>query len=383
MREILAEAEALAPELAALREALHAYPELGRREYRTADLVEARLKALGLETARIGETGLMGTLRGAKSGRVAALRADMDALPVTEETGAPFASRNPGVCHACGHDVHMAAALGAAELLSRRTGELSGEVRFLFEPDEEGNGGAAGLVEAGCMQGVGAVFGCHVSADLPAGTVGVRYGKFYAAADIFKVTVLGRTAHGAEREKGIDALAAAAEMVTALLRLPEEESERCVLTVGTFASGEARNILPGRAEMEGIFRTLGPDARARMRRRLEETLRAIAARQGAEVDLALKESYGGVVNTDRETRLLEEAAASVLGRERVVRLSEPTMTTEDFGVLIDAAAGSFYHVGAGCGEPLHSPRFLPDASAAVTAAAVHTAAVLSFLAGDG
>ena len=382
MREILAEAEALAPEIGALRETLHACPELGRREYRTADTVEARLRALGLETVRIGETGVMGTLRGAKSGPVAALRADMDALPVTEETGAPFASRNPGVCHACGHDVHMAAVLGAAEILSRRVGTLTGTVRFLFEPDEEGSGGAAELVRSGCMNGVGAVFGCHVSPELPAGTVGVRYGKFYAAADIFKVTVLGRTAHGAEREKGIDALAAAAEMVTALLRIQEEESEPCVLTIGTFASGEARNILPGRAEMEGIFRTLGPDARERVRGRLEPVLRAIAERHGAGVDLALQESYGGVVNSQAETALLETAAAAVLGPGKVMRLSVPTMTTEDFGVLIDAAAGSFYHVGAGCREPLHSPRFLPENSAAVTAAAVHTAAVLSFL-GDG
>ena len=380
--DFLTEAEALAPELSALREAFHRRPERGNREFETAARIEAYLSGLGIETQRLLDTAVVGTLRGAGSGKTAALRADMDALPVTEATGAPFASETAGVMHACGHDIHMTAALGAANLLSTHRDAFCGTVRFFFQPDEEGDGGAQRMIEAGCLgDGIDAAFGCHVNPALPLGTVGVRYGKFYAAADIFIAAVHGKSAHGAERENGIDALGAAAGMVTALLALPETIlPERAVLSVGVFRSGTARNILADRAEFDGILRTLGPDARERMRRKIRETLEAVAAKTGTRIDLTLRPGYGGVVNTDPETRLVQSAADKLLGKERVTELTEPTMTTEDFGCFIDAAgAGSFYHIGAGCEKPLHSPVFLPDGRAAVYAAAVHAAVLWNYL----
>lgn len=380
--DFLTEANALAPEIQQLREAFHRRPEKGNREFGTAALIEKTLRDCGVETQRLLDTAVVGTLRGAFPGKTAALRADMDALPVTEATGAAFASGTPGVMHACGHDVHMAAALGAAKILSRHRDALRGTAKFFFEPDEEGDGGARRMIDAGCLgDGVDAAFGCHVSPALPLGTVGVRYGKFYAAADIITATVHGKSAHGAERENGIDALGAAAEMVTALLKLPGAIlPERAVLSVGVFRSGTARNILADRAEFDGILRTLGADARERMRRGVRQTLEAVAARTGTCLDLTLRPGYGGVVNADPETRLVQETAEMLLGKEQVRILNEPTMTTEDFGCFIDAAgAGSFYHVGAGCPKALHSPDFLPDARTAATTAAVHAAVLWNFL----
>ena len=262
MTDYLAAANAIAGELAALRAEFHRRPELGNREFATAARVEAALNGWGIPTRRLLDTAVVGRLDGARPGRVAALRSDMDALLLEEATGADFVSQNPGVMHACGHDVHMAAALGAARVLAARREEMAGSVVFLFQPDEEGRGGARRMIGAGALEGVDAIFGAHVSPDLPAGSVGVRYGKFYAASDTFRVTVLGKSAHGATREKGIDALGAAAALAERLIALPAElPGERAVLSVGTLHAGIAGNILADRAELTGIIRTLGPAAR--------------------------------------------------------------------------------------------------------------------------
>ena len=381
--DFLNAAKAIAPEIQSLRETFHRCPELGNREFETAKRIEAYLNSLGVATERLLDTAVVGTLRGALPGPTVALRADMDALPVEETTGAAFASERPGVMHACGHDVHLAAALGAAKLFSERRDALPGTVKFLFQPDEEGDGGARRMIAAGCLDNVDAVFGCHVSPDLPAGTVGIRYGKFYAASDIFDVTVLGKSAHGAERENGIDALGAAAELTTALLALPRELlPEKSVVTVGAFHAGNKENVLAARADLLGILRTLGQDSREKLQRRFAETLQDIAARTGTRVEHRFRSGHGGVVNTDPETALVERTATALLGAERVRRIETPTMTSEDFGFFIDAlGAGCYYHIGAGCTEPLHAAAFLPDADAPVTAAAVHAAVLWAYLNG--
>ncbi len=376
----MTEAEALSGELSALREAFHRMPELGNHEWKTAERIEAYLHACGIPTERPFGTAVIGRLTGALPGKTAALRADMDALPLTEATGAPFASETPGVMHACGHDIHMTAALGAAKLLSARRESLQGSVVFLFQPDEEGDGGAQRMIEAGCLDGVDAVFGAHVSPALPAGCVGVRYGKFYAASDVFHITVRGKSAHGAERERGIDALEAAARLVPALLALPETfPGERSVVSVGQLHAGTAVNIVAERAELSGVLRTLGQDSRAAMGERLTETARRVAAQTGASAEVTLHGSYPGVVNHDDMTRLAQEAAEALLGADKVSVIPEPTMTTEDFGYFLLERPGTFYHLGAGCPLPLHNAAFLPEASTAVTGAAMHAAVIERFL----
>jgi len=378
----LREAEGLSDELTALRRAFHRCPELGNREYKTAERIEEVLHGCGVETERILGTAVVGRLRGAFPGPVAAIRADMDALPIQEETGADFASETPGVMHACGHDIHMTAALGAAKLLSAHRGELPGSVVFLFQPDEEGNGGARRMIGAGALRDVDAVFGCHTAPGLPAGHAAVRYGKFYAASDTFRLTLTGKSAHGAEREKGVDALAAAARLIPELLSLPELfPGERSVVTVGTLHSGTAVNIVPGSAELTGIIRTLGPDARVRMRERMRETVAAAAEQTGVRAELHVRESFPGVVNDEAMTRFVFDTAAELLGAERVSVIETPTMTSEDFGEFLMERPGSFYHIGSGCARPLHSADFLPEDRSAVTGAALHAAVAAAFLSG--
>ena len=381
MTDILTEARSIAPEIAALRHAFHRCPEIGNREHRTAARIEAELDKLGIPHRRLFGTAILARLEGGRPGRTAALRADMDALPLEEATGADFASENPGVMHACGHDVHMAAALGAARLLADRREDLPGAVVFLFQPDEEGRGGAQRMIDAGALEGVDAVFGAHVSPELPLGAVGVRYGKFYAASDTFRIAVTGRSAHAAEREKGIDALGAAAELATRLIALPGDvlPGERAVVTVGTLSAGTAENALAERAELSGIIRTLGPEARARLKARFRDAVDATMAKWGATAQLQLRESYPGVVNHDGMTALAEGALKGLLGAENVRVIDRPTLTTEDFGYFLMARPGCYYHIGAGCGLPLHNTGFLPDDRAAVAAAAAHAAVIEAFL----
>ncbi len=372
MTDSLARAEAHSAELYAIRERIHRHPEIGNREYETAALVEETLARLGIVTRRITETGIVGTLRGDFPGPVIALRADMDALPVTEQSGAPYASEIPGMMHACGHDVHTAGLLGAAMILAERRSELHGEVRFLFEPDEEGSGGSQRMIRAGCMEGVSAVFGAHTAPDLPEGTIGVRYGKFYAASDMFTVIMHGRSAHGAQPEKGIDALGAAAAAVAGLRGLPARTiSDPAVLSVGTFQAGTAGNIIADTAAFSGIMRTLGPADRAALKQAFRDSVMKAAALYGAEAEIRIRESYAGVVNSEAETRAVQDTAEALFGKERIRVIGQPLMTTEDFGYFIDEAKGSFYHIGAGCSAPLHNPAYLPVPFTIIRLAALH------------
>ena len=307
----------------------------------------------------------------------------MDALPVNEETGAEFASEVGGYMHACGHDVHTAALLGAASVLYEHRNELQGNVIFLFEPDEEGDGGAARMIDAGCLEGADAVFGAHVDPSLPEGTAGIRYGKFYAAADTFDVEVRGESSHGAERWNGKDALESAARMVTELIRLPESISQDgCVLTVGKFRSGSARNIMPGRASFSGMIRTLGADTRSDVKEGLFETVERISRDTGTKSEIKLMSRYPGIVNDDKMTDIAANAASKLLGSSNVQLIDQPTMKTEDFGCFSNVVPGSFYHIGAGCTVPLHNEKFLPTEKALLTAAAMHVAVAYEYLNGD-
>ena len=374
MIDFLSEAASLQSFLTVVRQTLHRTPELGNEEFKTSAYLRSILEPLGVIVENPFGTALCATLHGTKPGRTVALRADMDALAVTEATGAEFSSQAPGVMHACGHDIHMTAAVGAAILLAMHRKTLCGSVRFLFQPDEEGCGGAQRFVDAGCLHGVDAVFGAHVSPELPLGSVGIRYGKFYAASDTFSITIRGKSAHGAEPEKGIDALQAAAQLAVRLVSLRGAlNGERCAVTVGTLQAGTAINVVADTAQLTGILRTLGPDSRVRMRTLVTDTAAEVAMQTGTQIDVQLCASYPGIVNDDGASRLVHEIAMQLLGKPCVAVLQQPTLMTEDFGYYLSAAYGCFYHVGAGCSAPLHSPQFLPDIRAAVTAAALHAA----------
>ena len=376
--DFLAQANSISKEICEIRKSIHRQPELGNKEYKTAEKIEEFLQNSSIETTRLTKTAVMGVLKGKEEGRTVAFRADIDALPVQEKTDVDFASETDGIMHACGHDVHTSALLGAARILSTHKDELKGNVVFLFEPDEEGSGGAKRIIEAGALKNVDAVFGAHVSPDLPSGTVGVKFGKFYAASDMFTVKVHGKSSHGAEPEKGIDSLSAAAKMVLNVKRIPEKFSaDRCVASVGTFNSGTAGNIISDYAEFSGIIRTLGAENRADVKNEFKNIIYSIAEKTNTNVEIIIHESYGGVVNHDSETQFVKETVEKYFGN--VVEIKNPTMTTEDFGCYLDVVSGSFYHIGAGCEAPLHSPEFLPDENSLITAAAVHSAVAWEFL----
>lgn len=383
-RDFLTRAASLASELAGLRHEIHRFPEPGNAEERTARLIEKYLRALDIEVQRPFGTAVVGVLRGGLLGPCAALRADMDALPVCEQTGAPFASQNEGWMHACGHDFHVAAALGAARLLCERRESLRGTVKFFFQPDEEGDGGALRMIDAGCLESprVDAVFGAHVSPDLPAGSVGIRYGKFYAASNPFSAVIHGKSAHGAEPEKGVDALYAAALAVQgarALAKMLSDENGKTVISVCTLHAGTAGNVIAGAAEMRGMIRTLGPEARSAAVQSLRNLIVSASESAGASAEIEIREGYPGIVNRDEYSRLAEGAARRLLGAERVLEISEPTMTTEDFGYFLENRPGCFYHFGVGGSAALHSARFLPDDGLLPDFAAVHAAVISAFL----
>lgn len=372
----LAEARELAPKLNLIREELHKTPELGTHEFKTAEIIEKYLDEIGISHRRVLDTGIIARIDGALPGKNSAVRSDIDALPINENTGVNFASKNPGCMHACGHDVHMTGVLGAAMILAKYRENLHGSVTFIFQPDEEGEGGSDKMIKAGALDGIDAVFGAHVDPALPAGHVGIKYGNFYAASEMFKIIVIGKSSHGAQRDKGIDAIEVSAKIITEVLKMNNPDG---VVTVGIINAGTAGNILAGRSEFRGIIRTFGVEKRAEMCREFEEITTKICKSFGAKCECDFSGGAPGIVNNnDKLTSLVENTAREILGSERVNIIEKPLYISEDFGYYIMNKTGSFYHIGAGCEYPLHSDKFLPKPDAFITASAVHAAAAYNF-----
>ena len=370
----LTEAEKLRGKLTEIRKEFHRIPEIGDNEFKTAALIEKYLDENGIPHRRVIGTGIIARVDGKLPGKNSAIRSDIDALPVNESTGCDFASQNPGMMHACGHDVHITGALGAAMILHSHRDELAGSVTFLFQPNEEGDGGAQRMIEAGCLEGVEAVFGCHVDPALKAGHVGIKYGDFYAASATWKVSVIGKSSHGAQRDKGIDSIEVSAHIVPEILKIPGG-----VVSVGMLHAGTANNILAGLAEMAGIIRTYGLEKRAAMCRELESVCQSVSARFGAKCICEITDSCVGIVNdNDAITSMIETAARETFGNDKVDIIEKPLFISEDFGSFLIAKTGCFYHIGAGCEYPLHSDKFLPVPDAIITAAAMHSSAVFAY-----
>ena len=387
--KLLLEANDMASDLIRTRRKLHQHPEIGDHEFETSAFVTEQLEALGLEVLHPVGTSVIGILRGSKPGKTAALRADMDALPVQEETGLPFASEVPGMMHACGHDIHTTAALGAARILTAHREELSGNVKFFFQPNEEGTGGAERMVKAGCMDNphVDAVFGGHVDPEIPVGQIGIRYGKAYAASNPFVITLHGASSHGAQPDRGLDPIVCGAQIVSAVQTLVSRRTsptDACVVTFGSFQAGTAGNIIPPFAKMQGIIRTLGPETRERITREFVTLVQGVAKAMGLDAEVQVSVSYPGIVNDDAPTDLVKSTAERMLGGKNVLLLREPTMGTEDFGFFASAAMGSFIKVGVSHtqepGAPLHSDHFDPDERALPIAAALYASSIWNYLA---
>lgn len=366
-------------EIVAIRRELHSYPEIGRQEHRTTEAIISYLEKWGISYERLIETGVVATVKGEKEGITTALRADIDALGIGEKTDVPFKSRHEGFMHACGHDIHTASLLGAAKIINENKADLSGTVKFIFQPDEEGDGGAQRLIEKGAMKGVDRVFGLHVRPEMKSGTLAVKYDKFYAASDIFEIDVIGKSGHCAEPHKNVDAIVIGAQIITALQSIVSRNVsplDSAVLTIGTANGGTFRNTVAGTFSITGVTRSLGKEMRMYLRRRIKDTAEGIAKAMDAEVVVRIIESYPGIVNDNSSAEYIEKTAKDILGEENVTILSAPFMTTEDFGYYLDEAPGCFYHIGCGCEYPLHSDKFCPDEKSILTAMEMHIASVM-------
>ena len=347
-----------------MRRDLHRIPETAYTEKKTSAYVADYLNSLGLEVqTEIAQYGVVGLLKTDRPGPTLMIRADMDALPLKEDTGLDFASEHEGAMHACGHDAHMTMVLGAATVFNKIKNELTGNIKFLFQPAEEGPGGAKPMIEAGVMENpkVDYAIGCHVWPDIPEGTIGVRSGPFLAAMDRFDLKIIGRGGHGAMPHLCTDALEVGTQVVNALQRIASRQTdplEPTVVTVGTFHAGTAFNIIPGEAVLSGTTRTFNPETWKTWEARLEKVVRGVCESMGVDFELKYSQGYPVTINDESAAEVVRRCAAKVVGEDRVV---EPprTMGGEDFAFYAQKSKGCFFALGVGRegAVPVHNPKF--------------------------
>lgn len=372
------ETKDLHQQVIAWRQHLHMYPELSHQEHQTAQFIYEQLITFPhLEVKRLTETSVYACLKGMKTeghGHKILLRADIDALPIEEETDLPFKSKNPGVMHACGHDAHPAMLLGAAKVLAERGTDFNGEIRFIFQHAEEVTpGGAAQLVSLGVADNVDYAFALHVSPDYQVGQFAMKDGKFTAAADDFEIKIYGRGGHASTPEVAIDPLLIGSEMVVALQTVVSRKVPSIhapVLTVAKFHCGTALNIIADTAELGGTIRSLDATVRVEARHHLERIVNGIASMHGATVDIKWELGCPSVTNDKELTALSRQIAGDIVGAEGVQELPAPMFGTEDFADFSEVVPSSMQFIGVhnedfGEAYPLHHPRFKIDEAALI------------------
>jgi len=354
------------PWLVETRRTLHRRPELGLEEERTADFIETRLEEMGVERERRG-TAVVGIVRGARPGRTVALRADIDALPIREETGAEYASEVDGVMHACGHDAHTTILLGAARWFAERRSELAGNVKLLFQPAEETVGGAATMIAEGCLEDprVDYVLGLHVMPYLPVGRVETRKGALNGSSTDLRVVVRGLGCHAAYPERGVDAVMIAAQVVTALHTLVSRSVsplESAVLTIGAIQGGTASNVVADEVTMRATLRTASDEVRDLLVDKARAIVEGVPAALGGSGSLGVAYGYAALVNDPDVVDVVAAAAEDILCPGNLEWKERPSMGVEDFSFFCKERPGAFYHLGCGnagrgISAPLHSSTF--------------------------
>ncbi|MCB2076236.1 MAG: amidohydrolase [Novosphingobium sp.] len=389
---LIEDAKAISGELVTLRRAIHAEPELGLHTPKTRDKVRMALAHLPLEWREgPSTTGLVAILKGgAGKGRSVLLRGDMDALPMPEETGLDFASTIPGVMHACGHDAHTAMLVGAAELLAKRANSLKGEVRFMFQPGEEGHHGARYMLEDGLLDPLpDAAFALHVFPNAPHGLIGGRTGPLLAAADQFRITIAGKGGHASLPHETLDPVPVACEVVTALQAMVTRKFsafDPVVLTVARISGGTTFNVIPDKAEIEGTMRSLSPENRERLRDQLQVLTAGIAGAHGLTADIQVIEGFPVTICDERAVDLGERVTRDLLGPDAFLRLDNPIMGAEDFAYVLEKVPGAMFFLGVShegedwtqcCG--IHSTKMMVDETAMPLGAAALAGYAAAFL----
>lgn len=377
----------LAPRLIEIRRHLHSHPELSGQEYQTAAYVSGVLSSCGLQVQElVGKTGLVAELAGAgEDSRLLAVRADMDALPIHERTGLEFASRQQGIMHACGHDVHTTVGLGTAMILSQLGVPLPGTVRFLFQPAEETAQGAAWMIRDRVMDDVTSIFSVHVFPTIAAGSIGIRYGALTAAADDLEITIIGESGHGARPHEAIDAIWIASQVITTLqqaISRTQNPLRPVVLTIGQIQGGRAPNVIADQVRMTGTVRSLHPETHAALPAWIEQIVASTCQTYGAKYQMHYKRGVPSVQNDLQLTQIIESAAAEAWGSDRIQILLEPSLGAEDFALYLDHAPGTMFRLGVAFSDrpnyPLHHPQFHVDETSIVTGVVTMAYAVYKY-----
>ena len=392
-----------APAIIDIRHRVHQNPELGNREFKTAELIASHLRALGLDVQTgVAHTGVVATLRGGRPGPLVAVRADIDALPVTENTPYPFKStvrtqylgQDVGVMHACGHDVHVAVQLGVASVLAGMRDQVPGTVQFIFQPAEEGappgeEGGAALMLAQGLWNSAkpSAVFGLHAAAEMPVGSVGVGAGPLMASSDMFVATLIGRQAHGAQPQESVDPVVMAAQAVLALQTIRARNLSPfapSVVTVGMIHGGERNNIIPAEVRLTGTVRTFDPTVQDAIERRMREILDGVARAGGGRYTLDYDRGYPVTVNDSALVARMQPAMLRAAGAQNV-RAFAMTTGAEDFSYFARATPGYFFRLGTlkpgTTSGGHHTPTFMADDSAIPVGMRVMSSLLLDYLRG--
>lgn len=388
--KIRGEVDQIYEDVVALRRHLHMHPELSQQEEQTMAFVSDYLTGLNIpHQTNVGGHGIVAIIGDPKASFAVAIRADMDALPVLEQTGLPYASQNPGVMHACGHDVHTAILMGTARVLKGMENELPGAVKLFFQPAEEKGGGAKPMIEAGCLQDppVKRVMGLHVDPAAPVGKVTFFNGPRSASSTTLHITINGRSCHGAQPQTGADAILAGAHVVTALQQVVSRSvAPTCpvVLTIGQFNGGTRHNIVAGKVEMSGTLRTLDLAVRDLVKERIHQVAEDTAVMYGATAEVEIHDGYLPVITDLAATQRMMEVAKEALGAENVILAKEPVMTSEDFCFFLDEVPGTFFDLGTtapDCAWPqtLHNDHFAPDESCIKTGILLEVLGALAFL----
>lgn len=367
--------QALQPQLVRWRRQIHRLPELGFQEHHTSRLIVDQLQEWGIPfRSGIAETGIVATIEGGSSGfrhPVLAIRADLDALPIQEQNITDYRSQIDGLMHACGHDGHVAIALGTAGYLWQQRDRLAGTVKIIFQPAEEGPGGAKPMIEAGVLDGVDAIIGLHLWNNLPLGTVGVRSGALMAAVDLFDCCIYGRGGHGAMPHQTVDAIVVAAQVVNSLQTLVArnlDPLESGVVSIGKFQAGKAANVIADQAHLSGTVRYFKPSLASLFPERLEQIIAGVCQSQGATYSLDYRHIYPAVINHPKITHLVKQAAQAVVETDLAIVPDCRTMGGEDMSYFLQQIPGCYFFLGAANPKlnldfPHHHPRFDFDETA--------------------
>jgi len=388
--KILEKAKELKQTIVDLRRDFHQHPEVALQTFHTARKVEGFLKQLGLETRMLANgTGVRGYLKGGSPGKTFALRADIDALPLQEETEVPYKSVNPGVMHGCGHDAHTAMLLGAAKILCEWKKELRGNVVFIFQPAEETGEGAKKMLEDGALEGVDAIFGLHVSTTFDSGTLGYRFGPLMAAGDFFDVKITGKGGHGGLPNLAIDPVTITANAITALQTIVSREVdplESAVISICKMEAGKgAYNVIPDFATFGGTIRSHNPELREYLPRRIKEILDGIVPGMRGSYEFNLMDRFPPTINDEKMTSFVVRVSREMLGEEKVFEM-KPMMGSEDFSCYLQKVPGTFVFFGVkntekGIIYPHHHPRFDIDEEMLPIGTALEVAVALEYLQG--